>query len=132
VNEKRFCCDLLAFVFLSLFGKVEKMLPCDAILQMFPYVGDQGSRGPWLRVEVLEMRRLIQVHEESFGIVHPEVDYLEMLNYSCLACFIELYRPSVFLRILLRDMPASRRTTERDIELLRHFSVWYGWEKREE
>ena len=116
-------------------GRLEKMLPCDSIMESFPFVGYQARYGPWLKCEIREMRRLIFLHGESFGVIHPEVNYVDLLNSSrreAVAHFVESHRPTVALGQLFCWIPAERQTTERDVELLRQFSMWYDWEAREE
>lgn len=111
------------------------MLPCDKLFATYGFAGLQGRWGPWLVGDIKAMRHLISVHEESFGIVHPEIGYLEMISaahHESLDFAFEKWRPLVTLHKIIRMIPAERRTTERDIDLLRHFSVCYGWEEIEE
>jgi hypothetical protein len=108
------------------------MLPCDGLLSRIPYVGVQNRLGPWLKYEIDEMRKLIEIHEEAFGICHPDEGYLDMIDTVFVEHYVENCRPTVTLRMMLSFVPVEKRTAERDIELLRQFSTWYGWEQCEE
>lgn len=108
------------------------MLPCSSLLARIPYMGVQTRFGPWTGYEIQEMRRMIEEHEESFGIFHPEVNYIDLVDYIFIEHYVETYRPTVSLRMMLSFVPEEKRSAERDIELMRQFSMWYGGEAREE
>jgi hypothetical protein len=111
------------------------MLPCDKLFATYGFGGLQGRWGPWLVHDIKAMRRMISEHEESFGIIHPEMTYLHMVSpyhYESLDFAFEKWRPLVTLHKVLCMIPAERRTVERDIDLLRYFSISYGWEEPEE
>jgi hypothetical protein len=129
------CFGFVSFGFEELQWKVEKMLPCDKLFEMYGFGGLQGRWGPWLINDITAMRRMISDHEKNFGIIHAEVGYLQMISashYEQLEYAFEKWRPLVTLNKILRMIPAERRSVERDIDLMRHFSVSYGWEELEE
>jgi len=72
---------------------------------------------------------LISVYKESFGIIHPEVDYVIVIGISCQGIrqhIVETFESMVALYQFVCWIPAERMTIDRNVELMHQFSMQYG------